>query len=824
LKKHYLLLLTACLLLQYSFAQDSGGKRRCSTMEVLNRKMKDPAFKAEFEANRQRMYKSSVLNAAKTAAINDTIPVVVHIIMASPETVTDATCQSQIDVLNEDYQGKNADTTRIPAAFKPLFGRGNITFMLAKTSPEGLPTSGIERRVNNITFTADNDYDAKHYASGGMDGWDTKRYFNMWVVKFTDGTLGISVFPGTPGDPYEHGYLCDYRSWGRGPSYLYSEYNKGRTASHEIGHFFNLYHIWGDDDDATNKCLASDFDGPNASWDDTPNQAIETYDNPDLPGTGTVVTDACATTAPGIMYQNYMDYTNDIALVMFTKGQWKRMEDAIQNSPDRNPLLTSNAYNPPPVFVNDAGTPTVVAAKNVCASNSIAPKVKLINFGTAALTSASIYVQLNGGTATLAYTWTGSLNQYDSAVLTMPAITLSNGNNTIRYYTTMPNGVADAYTANDAGEATVNYAPPPSSVTFPITEGFESGVIPAANWAIINPDASTTWTIATVGKTGTKSAKLDNYNYEAYGQFDYLRLPSVNISSALYDSAYFTFQYAYKRYSAAIGDTLEVVASTDCGTTWKSLWKKGGTNLATTTGNVTTAFVPTAAQWSTTPVKVDITAYRNQQAYFALRNKNNYGQIVYVDDINLYTVANPLPVDLSYFNGYKKEQHANVLNWGTATEINSAYFSIERSENAVDFAEIAKVNAAGNSNSPLTYTYTDHQFSPVTNYYRLKLVDKDGKAKYSNVISIRNSDKVLGEVSIYPNPAKDILYVNITAEKKEKMTLQIADIQGRVVSTQNLNTEIGVNATSVNINNLPQGMYTLIVNGTERKVLKFNKQ
>lgn len=807
-----------------SFAQNNPTSvRRCGTMEALNKKLQDPEFKAKFLKNQDRILKNyDQQKNAKTTAINDTIPVVVHIIMANPSTVTDATCQSQMDVLNADYQGKNADTTRIPAAFKPLFGKGGITFMLAKTAPDGTPTTGIERRTNNVTFDMNTYKNAKHYATGGMDAWNPDKYFNVWVVNFNDGTLGVSVFPGDP-DPYEeHGYLCDYRCWGTGAPYLSSSYNKGRTATHEIGHFFNLFHIWGDDG---GDCTGSDFTGT-ASWDDTPNQASETYGDPDPLGIGAVKTDNCSTTAPGYMYQNYMDYSNDVALVMFTKGQWKRIEQTLTTAPDRTPVLKSDTYNPPPVFPVDAGAPLITNFSNntiVCTSATITPAIKLVSYGTTPLTSAQIYVQINGGAPVLAQTWTGNLTQYASATVTMPAITLATGTNTIRYFTKLPNGVTDNYATNDSSSVvSVNYIPTSSSPT-PVANGFESTTFPPTNWSIVNNDNSITWSrVSNAGKTGSASAHVDNYNYtNAFGVEDYLKMPLVNISNTLYDSAFVTFSYAHKAYSSTFMDKLEVVVSTDCGNNWTSVWSKAGTALATVTGTQTgSKFVPTSSQWAN--AKVDLTAYRNTNLIVAFRNTSDYGQAIYIDDVNLYTVNSALPITLVNFTAQQKNKATNLLKWNTSSEINGDYFAVEKSADATaEFKEIARVKAKGNSTENISYSFEDNLTAKVL-YYRLKMVDKDGHFKYSNTVVVKAGDNIT-EVSIYPNPAKEKLNIHFTSVTTEKITVRITDLQGRLLQTQTVNAVNGFNNLSMDVASLQKGIYLVQMDGSLQKQFKFIK-
>ena len=218
--------------------------QRCFTTEYYDSLYRSlPGFQNVFEANQKRLLSTRLNALNRTSGTNDTLAVVVHVIVsaAAQSKITNADLQSQIDVLNEDYWGLNADSSRIPAAFKPLFGNMKITFMLAQTDPNGDLTNGIERRTNNITFDRNSFDNAKQYSKGGLDAWDPSKYINLWVIDFGfSGILGVSVFPGDPRSLNLHGVVCDYRSFGRTGNYLYPEFSSGRTISHELGHFFNL--------------------------------------------------------------------------------------------------------------------------------------------------------------------------------------------------------------------------------------------------------------------------------------------------------------------------------------------------------------------------------------------------------------------------------------------------------------------------------------------------------------------------------------------------------------------------------------------------------
>ena len=211
---------------QSLLAQYDGPKVRCSTTEYYqNLFQSTPSLKPRFEANQRRLSINSISpSPLRITALDDTITVVIHVVgTASMQSlVTNAVIQSQIDVLNEDYQGKNADSTRIPAAFKPLYGKSKLTFALAGTNPYGEPTNGIVRITSSSTFSLATVDDAKFTTTGGSDSWDPTKYLNIWVVDFGNtGVLGSSVFPGDPRDLRYHGFVCDYRAFGRGASYIF---------------------------------------------------------------------------------------------------------------------------------------------------------------------------------------------------------------------------------------------------------------------------------------------------------------------------------------------------------------------------------------------------------------------------------------------------------------------------------------------------------------------------------------------------------------------------------------------------------------------------
>ncbi len=324
------------------FAQ-TAPERKCGTMEHMEYlKQQNPLLEKQLlnynEVLNDWMARNPSGSAANRAGAVRTIPLVFHIVYnTAAQNISDEQIMSQLKAVNEDFSRTNADASQTPAAFKSVAGNPNVQFCLAQRDPSGKATTGIVRvKTTKTGFATDNG--VKKKSTGGDDAWDVTKYYNIWICNFSDKSLlGYGEFPGpTASDTW--GYVGTYLFTGTTPN-VNPPFNKGRTTTHEMGHTFNLKHIWGDDGTA---CTGSD------DCTDTPNQAGPSGQKPNFP-----LTDACTPKSPGVMYMNYMDYSDDDVMNMFTVQQVKRMDAILSNAPYKV-LLSSNGCEP-------VGAPTVAS-------------------------------------------------------------------------------------------------------------------------------------------------------------------------------------------------------------------------------------------------------------------------------------------------------------------------------------------------------------------------------------------------------------------------------------------------------------------------------
>ncbi len=280
------------------------------------------ALKAEFpdvEKQVNAIYNDALKGIAqpefKSSGVVYTIPVVVHVVHKNgAENISAAQVQSQLDILNLDYRKMNPDAPMVPGNFANLAADAEIEFCLATVDPNGNPTDGITRTPTNVSSFSVSSDNIKVGNAGGKNPWNTSRYLNIWTGEITGGVLGYATPPGTPAS--RDGVVIDYKYFGTLGTATYP-YNRGRTCTHEVAHYFALKHIWGDDQNSPQGVCSSDDD-----ISDTPLQGVA-YGG--CPSNGVA---SCGSTD---MFMNFLDYTDDRCMFMFTHEQVAVMRYVIEN-------------------------------------------------------------------------------------------------------------------------------------------------------------------------------------------------------------------------------------------------------------------------------------------------------------------------------------------------------------------------------------------------------------------------------------------------------------------------------------------------------------
>lgn len=313
---------------QNIFAQElaSVHNRGCAAMEYKEQEeLRDPSIKAtraQLEKETMEYIQAQMLNKNPTTHTVYTIPIVFHIVYnAAAENVSNACIAATVASFNADFRKQNADfATKCPSVFQPLGADWEIQFCLASKDPQGAASNGITRnQTTQTSFTTDDK--VKFTAQGGADVWDHTKYVNMWICNLGGGLLGYGTFPG--GSASTDGVVCHYKYLVQSGGCGAPPYQLGRTTVHELGHYFNLRHIWGDANCGDDQVA------------DTPTQQTSNFSCPTFPHV------TCSNGPNGDMFMNYMDYVDDPCMVMFTAGQKTRMLATLNGA--RAGLKTSSA-------------------------------------------------------------------------------------------------------------------------------------------------------------------------------------------------------------------------------------------------------------------------------------------------------------------------------------------------------------------------------------------------------------------------------------------------------------------------------------------------
>ena len=395
-------------------------QRNCGTMQHLDEiRQRDPGVDNRMDVENLdiKNWISNNTSSSKSMPNLITIPVVVHVIYKnSSQNISDAQIFSQIDILNEDFRMNNSDASSVPSAFAGAAADCEIEFCLAVRDPNGNVTTGITRTYT--TTSSFSGYTSMKYSStGGQDAWNTSDYLNIWVCNLASGLLGFATFPG--GNSSTDGVVCDYAYFGNTGTAT-SPYDLGRTATHEVGHWLNLYHIWGD------SYCGNDYVS------DTPKHEESNYGCPSYPHASS----CSGTGSSGEMFMNYMDYTNDACMFMFSTGQKNRMRATLNGS--RSSLLSSLGCQVvyPPIILSSTTT----------------------NLSCSLANNGSINLSAIGGVSPLSYIWSNGSTTQDISNLSSGYYNVSvtdavGQTESSTFYISEPSPIIITYTVNSTSQA-----------------------------------------------------------------------------------------------------------------------------------------------------------------------------------------------------------------------------------------------------------------------------------------------------------------------------------------------------------------------------------
>ena len=600
---HFTLLAAALVFGTATYAQD-----RCHTMNVLARQLaENPALQQKMDAIESQT-QAFVQSPIGTRAVSVTIPVVVHVLYnTAAQNITDAQVQTQITVLNADYAGTNSDISLLPSAFaSKKAGATGVQFCLAKRDPSGNATTGI---IHKSTATASflDDDGAKSNSTGGDAAWDATKYLNIWVCNLGNGLLGYAQFPG--GAAATDGVVILYSAFGSGGTAA-APYNKGRTVTHEVGHWLNLRHIWGDANCGDD--LVSD----------TPTQQTSNFGCPTYPHV------TCSNGTTGDLFMNYMDYVDDACMYMFSGGQSSRMGALFATNGARASLLTSQGCVAPTTTTTCA-VPTSLTATSITATTATLGWAAVAGATSYSvqyrLTSATTWATVTATTNSIAFTGLVASTAYTFQVKANCSATLSSAYSTTAAFTTLAsNPSPTGYCASAATTTTDEYINQVAFKTINNTSGNNNGYGDYTSLvAGVKPGTSFTLTI-TPKWTSTKY----NEGYKVW--IDYNR-------NGVFDAAEAVLTIAPTQTSPVTG-TITVPTTASLGYTRMRIQMQYNSSATTACQTYTYG---------------EVEDYTINLSSTATREAGDLSELNEMNSLALY--PNPtndnLAIDLDYFNG-----------------------------------------------------------------------------------------------------------------------------------------------------------------------------
>lgn len=799
MKKALLLFLSIVSILpSLVFSQSKGNW--CGFDGKLQQQLKDnPALQKEYEQWRENVRNTvQKMEFEKSpAGVLQIVPVVVHVIHDNGiGNISEAQVKDGIRVLNEDFVRVNEDSSDTRPIFKPHAGAADFEFRLARIDPSGNPTNGIVRVNSSMTYEADDNTKTLSY-------WNSSKYFNIWLVNSISGSgqgsiiLGYAQFPGW-GNWSTYGVIMLHSQFGR----FGTSSSAGRTATHEVGHCFDLYHTFEGGCGGSN-CFSNGDDVC-----DTPPVANSTQ--------GCSLTqNLCSNDAGGSspytsdvedQIENYMSY--DDCQNMFSNDQIVRMKAAIvDNSQLQNLISVTN--------LNATGVNSLYAAdfnansKVICANQTI----KFSDFS---------YYGQNG------WSWIFPGGTTFSTSVQNPEVT---------YYTP---GLYDVSLTTTNGlttktKAASNYILVVSNEGnyLPFSESFEAGTVPNSKWYISNPDndASAFQHITGVGYTGNSCIKLDNSG-NSTGNKDELIAGSFDLTSMM--SVTINFKAAYAQKDTSTKDKLMVYVSSDCGISWAPRYAKVGSALASAASQASPFTPSDSTQWKNHSASLTASMLKeNVLVKFVF--ESDEGNNLYLDDINITGAYNSIPVLKSPANNSTGQPDNVKVDWKAVGGVTMYQHQLDTTINFNSpLLDLGQHNFISSDPDGID---TEHQYSGLLHgkkyYWRARTINGTDTSAWSAAWNFTVSGNGAGlkqtgtsdfGLQIFPNPVNGNSTVSFMLNKNAEVTVEAFDVLGKKVATManQKNFSKGEHSFIVDKNTFYPGLYFLkLISGENIVVKKF---
>jgi len=641
--------------IDYSNCRDGETVEYCKTHKLMNKLKKDVEAHHQFLEDQKELKKieNQISNSTANRVIY-TIPLVFHVLHnGGIENISRAQIEDAVAILNRDFRLLNADANTVQSTFQGMPADIEVEFQLATKAPNGQCFSGITRTLSPLTNSGTNGSNQVSAIIAGNDvynsTWPGNKYLNIFVVNDADGAAGYTTNPnnGWTSNTMGNGIwvLHDYVGSIGTSGTFYS-----RTLTHEVGHWLNLEHLWGPNNNPGNASSCSSDD----SVDDTPRCIGMTSCNLTSNSCSNDAVDGYWTTDVVDNVENYMEYSN--CEKMFTNGQKNRMRAALQSSVGgrSNVVSTSNHT------ATGLNTTPSLCAVDIRVERDIVCGGDNIQFFDESYNNIT------------SWNWTFPNGNPSTSTDKDPIVSYSGSGSfdvTLEVTDALGNSMTQTFPNFISVIGNPGYPPP-------IYEGFENITsLPSDDWTIDNSSGPGFDIVTTAFASGLKSAKLDNSQGQN-GSIDELISNTIDLSNSA--AASISFKYAFAKRNSGNSDYLQVLASKDCGETW-FMRKNISSSIISTMPNTNSNFTPTGSDWKVITIGANsFSNYLVSDFRFKFKFVNGGGNDLYIDDINVSGSLSINETEKIYdFSVYPNPVVDNIIiSFHSLTNLNNPTFEV----------------------------------------------------------------------------------------------------------------------------------------------------